>query len=589
MWIQPFNPLHNLVWSTVIAVAPIIILGGLLLSRKVAGYVATIVALLIALIIAICVYSMPAKLAGLSGLYGILDGLMPISWIVLAAIFLYNISVASGSFDIVRRSIESITNDRRLQALLIAFCFGAFLEGAAGFGAPVAITAGILIGLGFVPIYAATVCLLANTAPVAFGGIGIAVVTASQLTNISANTLSRMIGHQLPLIALIIPLWLVIIIAGWRNARAIWPAILVTGGAYAITMFLTSSYLGPSLPDILSSIVSMLCLVGLLSVWKPKTVWRFPNEKTPVAEEDKFRPSTSALIRAWTPFLLLIVFITNWAFSGTKALLERYTVIIPFGPLNHSISVGGHLLSINYEFAWLQAAGTSIFLAAILSAILMRMPFKQVLRVAGQTINELKRPILTIASIVGFAYVANYSGMSATLSRALSNTGKVFPLVAPLLGWIGVFITGSDTSSNALFSTVQAHTATTLGINPVLTVASNSTGGVAAKMISPQNIAVAAAATKLTNKEGRLFRRVVLHSVALISIICIITYVQANYLKWMIPSYTAIGKQVTARFSSSDMIIIGISVVAIIALAITAHYGRSSAYQKESASNFHAV
>ena len=281
MWIQPFNPLHNLVWSTLIAVAPIIILGGLLLSRKVAGYVATIVALLIALVIAICVYSMPAKLAGLSGLYGVLDGLMPISWIVLAAIFLYNISVASGSFDIVRRSIESITNDRRLQALLIAFCFGAFLEGAAGFGAPVAITAGILIGLGFVPIYAATVCLLANTAPVAFGGIGIAVVTASQLTNISANTLSRMIGHQLPLIALIIPLWLVIIIAGWRNARAIWPAILVTGGAYAVTMFLTSSYLGPSLPDILSSIVSMLCLVGLLSVWKPKTVWRFPNEKSP--------------------------------------------------------------------------------------------------------------------------------------------------------------------------------------------------------------------------------------------------------------------------------------------------------------------
>jgi lactate permease len=588
MWFQPSNPLHSLLWSTLVAVAPILLLGGLLLSRKVAGYIATLITLSAAIIIAIFIYGMPVKLAGLSGLYGVMTGLMPIGWIVLAAIFLYNISVASGSFNIVRQSIENITNDRRLQALLIAFCFGAFLEGAAGFGAPVAITAGILIGLGFVPIYAATVCLLANTAPVAFGGIGIAVITASQITNINANTLSRMIGHQLPLIALIVPLWLVVIIAGWRGARAIWPAILVTGGAYATTMFLTSSYLGPSLPDILSSIVSMLCLVGLLLVWKPKTVWRFPHEKDTNNSHVTKQLKLSVLIRAWMPFLLLIVFIANWAFSGTKSLLERYTVEIPFGQLSHGISVSGHALSINYSFAWLSAAGTSIFLAAILSAILMRMPFKHILQAAKQTIIELRGPLITIASIVGFAYLANYSGMSATISKALSNTGKLFPLVAPLLGWLGVFVTGSDTSSNALFSTVQAHTATTLGINPVLTVASNSSGGVAAKMISPQNMAVAAAATKLTNKEGKLFRRVVLHSVALVSIICVLAYLQAYYLKWMVPPVATLQAQSSARFGTADLAIIVISLIVITVLAVIAYRGDAFSNKNNSTSTLNS-
>jgi lactate permease len=582
MWVQLANPLHSLLWSTLVAVSPILILAGMLLSRKVAGYKATLITLVLALVIAIFAYGMPVKLAGLAGLYGILDGLLPISWIVLAAVFLYNLSIASGSFGVVRHSIESLTNDRRLQALLIAFCFGAFLEGAAGFGAPVAITAGILIGLNFEPIYAASICLLANTAPVAFGGIGIAVVTASQLSGINANTLSRMIGHQLPLVALIIPLWLVIIIAGWRGAKAVWPAILVTGGAYATTMFLTSSYLGPSLPDILSSIVATLCLICLLFVWRPKSVWRFPHEKAPATEHRTSLPSASVLVRAWTPFLLLIIFIANWALSGTKALLGRYTVEIPFGSLNHGIIVAGKALDVSYSFTWLSAAGTAIFLAAILSAVLMRMPLRQVLKVAGKTLKELSRPLIIIASIVGFAYVANYSGISATLSKALSSTGRVFPLVAPLLGWLGVFITGSDTSSNALFSSVQAHTATTLGINPVLTVASNSTGGVAAKMISPQSIAVAAAATKQTNKEGKIFRRVILHSVALVSIICLMTFLQANYFKWMIPKYVPLNAITNAKFSQSDLVFIVISLIAIIILAIISQRGHALSHHKKS-------
>ncbi len=581
MWTQPFNPTHNLILSTLIAVIPILILAGMLLSRKVAGYKATLITFISALVIATFVYGMPVKLVGLSGLYGVIDGLLPIGWIVLAAVFLYNISVASGSFGVVRHTIESITNDRRLQALLIAFCFGAFLEGAAGFGAPVAITAGILIGLNFEPIYAASICLLANTAPVAFGGIGIAVVTASQLSNINANTLSRMIGHQLPLVALIIPLWLVVIIAGWRGAKAVWPAILVTGGAYATTMFLVSSYLGPSLPDIVSSIVTTICLVGLLLVWRPKTVWRFPHEKAVTSDHRTTLPSISVLIRAWTPFLLLIIFIANWAFSGTKALLDKYTVKIPFGQLNHGIIVAGKALDVSYSFAWLSAAGTAIFLAALLSAILMRMPIKHILKVAGKTLKELYRPLITIASIVGFAYVANYSGISATLSKALSSTGRVFPLLAPLLGWLGVFITGSDTSSNALFSSVQAHTASALGINPVLTVASNSTGGVAAKMISPQSIAVAAAATKQTNKEGKIFHRVILHSIALVGIICLMTFLQAYYFKWMIPAYSPLSTITKAHFNSSDFAFIIISLIAIAVLAVISQRGHSLSHHKK--------
>ena len=308
MWIQAVNPFNNVGISATIAAIPIIFLFILLLTRKVPGFIATGCTLLIALILAVVAYGMPAELAILAAVYGILSGLFPIGWIVLAAVFLYNISVKSGSFTVVRHTIESVTPDRRLQALLIAFCFGAFLEGSAGFGAPVAITAGMLVGLGFEPLYAAGICLIANTAPVAFGGIGIAVFTAGHLTNIDPNVLSRMIAHQLPFIAFIIPLWLVLIISGWKGAKAIWPAIVVTGGSYAITMFLTASFLGPALPDVLSAIVSISCLIGFLKIWQPKTIWRFPSERsheTTVTKNHSY--NLSALLHAWIPFLLLII------------------------------------------------------------------------------------------------------------------------------------------------------------------------------------------------------------------------------------------------------------------------------------------
>ncbi|HUD02607.1 MAG TPA: L-lactate permease [Candidatus Paceibacterota bacterium] len=577
MWQQAVNPLHSVVLSAGVAVVPILVLFVLLLSRKVAGHIATIVTLLIGLLIAVTLYAMPPQLAAASALLGVIDGLFPIGWIVLNAVFLYNLSVVSGSFAIVRDSIESVTADRRLQALLIAFCFGAFLEGAAGFGAPVAITAGMLVGLGFDALYAAGICLVANTAPVAFGGIGIAVITAGHVANIDPNILSRMIAHQLPLVALLIPLWLVLMIAGWRGAREIWPAILVTGASYALTMFLTASYLGPMLPDILSATVSIACLIGLLKVWHPKNVWRFPKERTADAAVPVRRTySWQTLVRAWAPFVLLVIFVGNWGVVGIQQMLNRATLQIPFGILNNAISTGGHPIAVSYSFTWLGAAGTAILFAAVLSALLLGISWKLFWQTAWQTLKELYKPLLTIGSIVGYAYITNYSGMSVAMGDALMVTGRFFPFLSPLLGWFGVFITGSDTSSNALFSGIQSQTARALGINPVLSVAANSTGGVAAKMISPQSIAVATASTKLTGQEGTIFRFTILHSVGLVGIICAITFFQAYYAPWMIPNAAAAAAAATAGFGIGGILTVAVSIIAIAALFIFSRRARSA-------------
>lgn len=565
MWYQLVDPLSSLLWSTLWAAFPLVLLAGLLLSRKVSGTAASIVALLAALAVSTTIYGMPPELAGLSALYGMMNGLLPIGWIVINAVFLYNLSVESGSFAVIRDSIESVTADRRLQALLIAFCFGAFLEGAAGFGAPVAITAGMLVGLGFEPLYAASICLLANTAPVAFGAIGIAVFTAGNLTGIDANILSRMIGHQLPFIAAIVPLWLVLIIAGWRGAREVWPAILAAGVSYAIAMYLTASFLGPALPDIISSIVSLACLVAVLSIWRPKSVWRFPHEEAIKQKAAVPRHSFIDIARAWTPYLLLIVFISNWALPGQQSVLSLTSIPLPFGPLDKAIYANGAAISVKYVFPWLAAAGTAILFAALSTAMIQRMTLASVARVARETLAELARPLITIASVVGFAYVANYSGMSSTLAAALSRTGVFFPFLAPFLGWIGVFLTGSDTSSNALFSGVQQRTAESLGINPVLTVASNSSGGVAAKMISPQSIAVAAASTKLVGREGELFRHTVLHSLGIVTIIGMLSYAQAYVLTWMVPDAAA-GSHAAAAFGTGDAVFVMVSIAAFVAI-----------------------
>lgn len=573
MWVQQPDPFNNVAISALVAAIPIVTLCVILLRRKMAGYLASLLTLVLALIVAVFAFDMPVYLASLSALFGSLQGLFPIGWIVLNAVFLYNISVRSGSFAIVRDTIESITVDRRLQALLIAFCFGAFLEGSAGFGAPVAITAGMLVGLGFDALYAAGICLIANTAPVAFGGIGIAVITAGTVSGIDPNLISQMVGHQLPFIAAIIPIWLVVIIAGWRGAVAVWPALLVAGGSYALTMYATATYLGPMLPDILSAVVSITALVTLLRFWQPREVWRFPRErsKDTLPARTTHHHSKSTIIRAWTPFVLLVIFVGNWGSTGIKALLDETSTRFSFGALDHAVIIGDKAKEVVYSFGWLSAAGTAILLAAVLSAVLLRMSWRAFWETAQQTLKELQKPLITIAAVVGFAYLANFSGISAALGNALTSAGHFFPFVAPFIGWLGVFITGSDTSSNALFAGIQKQTATSLGIDPTLTVAANTSGGVTGKMISPQSIAVATAASGLTGKEGTLFRFTILHSLALVSIVGIITYVQAYYLPWMIP-HTAAIKTVTggSHVGSTEVTMMVISVVLIAVVAVIA-------------------
>ena len=570
MWPQATNPLHHLALSAGVAVLPILALFLLLISKKIPGHLAAAGTLALALLIAVLAYRMPAKLAVLSAVYGMANGLFPIGWIVVAAVFLYNLSVKSGGFAVVCRSIESVTADRRLQALLIAFCFGAFLEGCAGFGAPVAITTGMLVGLGFQPLYAASLCLLANSAPVAFGSIGIPIVTAGQTTGVDPGLIGRMVVHQLPLLTLILPCWLIVLMAGWRGARDVWPAILITGVSYTVTMFLVATFLGPALPNILSALVSIVCLVLFLRVWKPRVLWRFPDEEAPGRGAGGADPSFGEQVWAWTPFLLLILFVGNWGVPGIKAALDRATIKVPVLGLSDAILVAGKPLTVTFSFAWLAAAGTAIALAALLAALLGRLPARQVAEVAGETLRSLRNPLVTIASIVGFAYLANYSGMSLALGSALTVTGHLFPLVSPIVGWIGVFVSGSDTASNALFSNMQRTTATHLGLNPVLTIAANTDGGVTGKMISPQSVAVAAGSSHLTGQEGTLFRRTLPHSLGLLAIICVLTYLQAYYLRGMVPPMPAAAPAAlrpgSAALGGSGVLIVGLSVVSLAAL-----------------------
>lgn len=539
MWHQATDPFHHLALSAGAASVPIVGLFLLLITRKLAGHLAAVCTLDLALLTAVLAFGMPIKLAALSALYGVLNGLFPIGWILICAVFLYNLSVKSGGFGTVCRSIESVTADRRLQALLIAFSLGAFLEGCAGFGAPVAITTAMLVGLGFQPLYAAGICLLANSAPVAFGSIGIPVVTAGQTSGIDPVFIGRMIAHQLPLLSLILPFWLILFMSGWKGTREIWPAILVTAASYSLTIYLVATFLGPLLPDILASLVSLVCLVLFLRVWKPRSVWRFPQEAAFEAGPAVSRASSYELLRAWTPFVLLILFVGNWGVAGTKAILDQFTLKFPMNGLDQAIEAGGKALTITYSFAWLSAAGTAIFAAAVLAALLLRMPARQVGMIFGETLRSLRNPLITLTSIVGFAYLANYSGMSLALGNALTFTGHFFPLVSPIIGWIGVFVSGSDTSSNALFSNMQRVTATHLGLNPVLTIAANTDGGVIGKMISPQSIAVATASSHLTGQEGQLFRMTLPHSLGLLSIVCLLTYLQAYYLRGRVPPLPA--------------------------------------------------
>lgn len=557
-WTQMYMPMGGLGLSALVALIPIIFFFVALAVLRLKGHVAGAITLILSILIAIFAFKMPIDMAFAAAGYGFIYGLWPIAWIIVAAVFLYKLTVASGQFDIIRSSVISITDDQRLQVLLIGFSFGALLEGAAGFGAPVAITGALLVGLGFKPLYAAGLCLIANTAPVAFGALGVPILVAGQVTGIDPFDIGAMAGRQLPFLSVLVPFWLVAMMDGWKGVKETWPAALVAGGSFAVTQFFTSNYIGPELPDITSALVSIVSLSLFLKVWRPKNtetaismgqsagamVVNKPSSGGPVPSEY----SLGQIIRAWSPFLILTVLVTIWTMKPFKALFAPggafYSLVINFQiPHLHQqglkaapIVAQPTPMDAVFKFDPLSAGGTAIFIAAIISIFILGVGIKKGIGVFAETLISLKWPILSIGMVLAFAFVTNYSGMSTTLALVLAGTGVMFPFFSPFLGWLGVFLTGSDTSSNALFGSLQSTTAQQINVSDTLLVAANTSGGVTGKMISPQSIAVACAATGMVGRESELFRYTVKHSLIFASVIGIITLLQAYVFTGMLVS-----------------------------------------------------
>ena len=573
-WKQVIDPFGNITLSVLVAAIPVLFIFWALIIRKMKGYQASLIATGIAMLLATLVYGMPVKLAFLSAAHGALYGLFPICWLVIMAVFLFNITVKSGQFEIIKHFMGSITADRRLQALLIAFSFGSFLEGTAGFGAPVAITAAMLVGLGFNPLYASGICLIANTAPVAFGSIGIPITVASQVSGIPELPISQMVGRTLPILSVMLPFYLVSIIAGVTKAREIWPAVLVSGISFAFLQYVSSNFLGPSLPDVIAGLGSIVCLMTFLRFWKPKTIWRFANEPA-ATSHSPISYTGGQTIRAWSPFIVLTILIIAWGIQPIKDVLNATGMLQVEFPGLHNAILGsdGNPIPKLFKFNYLSAAGTAILIAALVAIPLVGLTYRQGVSVFGATLNQLKFPILTVAAVLAFAYVVNDSGITLTLADVLADTGVLFPFFAPILGWLGVFITGSDTSANALFSKLQYATAQSIGVDPVVTVAANVSGGVAGKMISPQSIAVAAAAGDLVGKESQLFRFTVKHSFSMLIFICFLTLAQAYVLKWLIPVYELLDakKVIASPDASRGYTYLLLLAVILVALAVIIH------------------
>ncbi|WP_406904176.1 L-lactate permease [Bacillus cereus] len=550
-WTQVYDPFGNIWISAAVALIPIIFFFLALAVFRMKGYVAGFITVVLTVLVALFAYKMPFTMAMAATGYGFLYGLWPIAWIIIMSVFLYKISVKTGQFDVIRASVLSITNDHRLLVILIGFSFGAFLEGAAGFGAPVAITAALLAGLGLNPLYAAGLCLIANTAPVAFGAMGIPITVAGQVTGIDPHKIGQMAGHQLPFLSLFVPFFIVFLMDGFKGIRQTWPALFVAGISFAITQFITATFLGPELPDITSALVSLISLALFLKVWQPKEIYQSGQVNSEVAATTTAasmpKLTFGKVVKAWSPFIVLTVMVVIWSQSFFKALftpggaLESLVFKFEIPGLHNLVMKAEPIVNkpTPYEailkFDVLSATGTAILIACIISMFILKMNVKDAVLTFKETLSELKMPILSIGFVLGFAFIANYSGLSSTLALALAGTGGLFPFFSPFLGWIGVFLTGSDTSANALFSNLQAITAQQVGVSEVLLVAANTTGGVTGKMISPQSIAIACAAVGLAGKESDLFRFTVKHSLFFVIIVGIMTYVQAYYLTWMIP------------------------------------------------------
>ena len=539
-WTQNYTPLFNsLPASALVAGAPVIVLLGLLAFFKARAHWAALAGLGVVLSAALFIYHMPPALAFSAAGYGALYGLLPIGWIVLNVVFLYQISVETGQFEIVRQSVAGLSGDRRIQTLLIAFSFGAFIEGAAGFGAPVAISAAMLIGLGFRPLQAATLALIGNTAPVAFGSLGIPIISLSQVTGLPLNELSAMVGRQLPFFSVLIPFWLIAALAGWRGMLGVWPACLVSGLSFALVQFLVSNYHGPWLVDTVSALASLGALLVLLRFWQPRTTWRFADEATTSVAT---RLPAGKLLRAWAPWLILTVIVFIWALPTTKALLAGHLEAkIPVPNLHQAVLKAPPLaLKLKAEdaiftFNPLSATGTAPLLAALFAGVLLGLGPRALSRIYLRTLWRLRLSLLTISTMLSLAYASRYAGLDSTLGLAFASTGALFPFFSPLLGWLGVALTGSDTASNVLFGNLQQVTAQQVGISPLLAAAANSTGGVMGKMVDAPSIVVGGGATGQHGEEGKILRSVFWHSLALATLVGLLVLAQAYLFPGVVP------------------------------------------------------
>ena len=529
IWQQIYDPFGNMYISTLLAAIPVVVMLVALGFLHIKAHIAAGLGLIAAIVVAVFAYGMPMDMAGRAAVYGGFTGLLPIGWIVLNIIFLQQLAEQNGSFKILQDSLSGITADRRLQLLLIAFCFGAFFEGAAGFGTPVAVTAGILIGLGFSPLAASGLSLIANTAPVAFGALGTPVITLAKVHGYDLMEVTAMIGRQLPFFSLLVPFWLIWAFAGRKAMMEIWPAILVTGLSFAIPQFLVSNFIGPELVDIIAAIVSMVSLVLFLRVWQPKTIWTSPSIKGHDISAHEAKPQgpvvvhdRAALIRAWTPWVILSVFVFIWGLPPVKAWLNGiFAPSFPMTGLHNLIEKVPPVVPVPhketavYVLNLLSATGTGILLSAIISALIMKYNPVEIVKVFFRTFWLVRYSLVTIVLMLALGTLTRYSGTDTTLGLAFANSGVFYPFFGTLMGWIGVAMTGSDTASNVLFGGMQKVAAEQLGLSANLMGAANSSGGVMGKMIDAQSIVVASTATKWFNHEGDILRYVFFHSVVL--------------------------------------------------------------------------
>ncbi|HEV1992814.1 MAG TPA: L-lactate permease [Candidatus Acidoferrum sp.] len=533
-WTQVYDPLGHWWLSTLVATLPVVVLLGALAVLRIKAHWAALLGLASSLLIAVGIFKMPGAMAARTAVFGAGYGLFPIGWIILNVIFMYDMNCASGRFKVLQESLMGITQDRRLQLLLIAFSFGAFFEGAAGFGTPVAVTAAILIGLGFKPLQASGLSLIANTAPVAYGALGTPLVALQAVTGLDLLQLSAMAGRILPFFSVLVPFWLLWAFAGFSGMLEIWPAVLVAGVFFAVPQFLVSNFHGPWLVDVVSAVCSMAAVIVLLLLWHPKKIWGFEGHESDRSARGQHGHSAGAVAKAWVPWVILSVLVFLWGLPSVKTLLDKISIFkIPVSGLHNLILRVPPVVAKStpeaavFNFNWLSATGSGILIAAVISGFVMGFGPLQMLRQYGKTLYKVRFSLITIAAMMSIGFMTRYSGLDATMGLAFARTGTLYPFFGTMLGWLGVALTGSDTSSNVLFGSLQKISATQVGVSPTLMAAANSCGGVMGKMIDAQSIVVASTATEWYGHEGDILRYVFFHSIALACLVGVLVFLEA--------------------------------------------------------------